>query len=211
MKLIFNILFLFISVISFGQNFEGTLTYRLEMEIKPSFQKMGITKERMIESMKKDGLWADKIETSYKLGNYYSLMQDSQKTKIVYLSDSNRLYTYVQYQKVNTVDVSIDNEFKLLGKKPTIELLDTIAQVYNRSCKIIRVKWTAGYYDYYFNSDFLKMSSSLYKNYVLDGWYGFLNISNALPLKIVKSTEGVVVSMTLINVEEKKISDDLFH
>lgn len=209
MRVFFIFLFFNVLVLK-GQNFEGKLTYVMDIDITMSLKKMGVTKEVIIESMKKEGMWADKIETSYKQGNYYSELQNNQKTKNIYRNDSNKVYTFMEGKNAISLDASVDNEEKITGKKRTVKLLDTLVQIYGRNCKIVRVRWMSGYYDYYFDSVFLKMSSNYYTNYILDGWYDFLEISNSLPLKIVKSTKGIVVTMTLNNVEQKMINEDLF-
>ncbi|HAO13961.1 MAG TPA: hypothetical protein DDE71_00115 [Tenacibaculum sp.] len=45
-------LFLLVFIKSFGQNFEGSLKYKMNIEISDKMKAMGITKEMLINKMK---------------------------------------------------------------------------------------------------------------------------------------------------------------
>jgi hypothetical protein len=99
----------------------------------------------------------------------------------------------------------------MLGKKPQIRLIDTTVIVYNKPCKIVRVQWSSGYYDYYFNTGFLPMNPELYKNHIYDGWSDFLKISQSLPVQIVKSVNGMMTTtLTLVEAQPKAIELAMF-
>ena len=210
MKKVFLIFYILSSCVCIGQNFEGILTYSMDLDISYSLKKIGITKEMMIKDMRKDGTWADQISIYYQAGNYFSLMKNDSKTYSIYRSDSNKLYTFFQGSKAIILDTSIDKEEKLTNRSPVIKLIDRLVVVYGKPCKIVRVQWESGFYDYYFKSDYLIMDSNLYKGHILNGWYGFLKISNALPLKIIKNSNGVIVTMTLINANNTKLDTHIF-
>ena len=68
MKNILLLLFL-IPVLSFSQNFEGTLVYENDIEIAEIFSKeFGMTKEKLMES----GKFFEESLITYKNGNYLS-------------------------------------------------------------------------------------------------------------------------------------------
>lgn len=109
------------------------------------------------------------------------------------------------------MDASADLEFQIIGKKPTIKKLDTIVTINEMECKIVRVNWKSGTYDYYYNSAFLKIDYKLFENHIYDGWAAFLKISNSLPIKIVKSTNGLAtVTLTLIRHSNETIDNKIF-
>lgn len=158
-------------------------------------------------------MWWDTITTSHKQGNMYSFL--SKATWSVYRTDSNKVFTFQSSDSSNiceAVDAAIDQEQIMLGKAPKITLIDTMVMVNAIPCKIVRVKWKSGSYDYYFNAGTAKIDPTLYSKYVYEGWAEFVKLSGALPLKIVKTTKGVMsVSMTMIKLDPKPISDSLFN
>ncbi len=216
MKVIRQILLIVIllsSLISFSQSFEGTLTYVSDLAVVPEMEKMmGITSEMLIGKMKQEGTWSDTIRISYKQGNYYKFMNP--KIWSVYKSETNKIYAFNDSEPTGTctvTDASIDVEFQFTGKMPEIKKLDTAVTVGGILCSIVRVKWGAGEYDYYYNSTQLTVNSDMFSKHIYDGWADFLKISKSLPLKIVQKTGGLgIMTLTLIKKEEEKINDKIF-
>jgi len=57
----------------------------------------------------------------------------------------------------------------------------------------------------------LPVDPSLFSKHIYDGWAEFLKISNALPLKIVKTMKGMMtVTMSLISTKPEVIDEKLF-
>jgi hypothetical protein len=212
-KILIAILFLSTGF-SYGQSFEGTLTYISELEVLPKMAKMGVTKEMLLDKMKLDGSWSDTIKTSYKNGNYFTLLNNNLKSRTIYKSDSNKIYS-LQDGDVSDIctvtDASIDLEFTLTGKLPIVEKLDTTTFVDGINCNIVRVKWKSGTYDYYYNSNKLTVDATLFAKHMYDGWSGYLKISNSLPLKIVKTTKGMMtITMTLVSSKVEVVNEKIF-
>jgi len=195
-----------------GQSFEGTLTYSVEMEVSEKMQNFGITKEVWIEKMRNEGVWSDSIMITYKDGEYFQQMGESMLAWSIYRSDSNKLYSFQKDEDICTVlNTGIDLEEEMTGNEPKVTLLDTIVFISEMHCKIVRVKWKAGYYDYYFNSDTNSINPEFYKSYKYDGWYEYLKIAKSLPIRIVKSTKGIMtVTMSLVDTKKHKLDDSLF-
>ena len=216
MKQIITTILVFTTGILFGQSYEGTLVYKTDFQFKISekMMKMGITEEMMKEKMKKEGSLTDSIKTIYKQGDYITYTNFSPQSWSVYKQLANKLYSFqdVEASDICTVtDVSIDMEFQMTGNKPIIQKLDTVVDINGRRCEIVRVLWKSGTYDYYFDSNFLKVDAKLFENHIYDGWADFLKISNSLPIKIVKSVKGLTtVSHTLIRHKEETIDPKLF-
>jgi hypothetical protein len=199
---------------SFGQSYEGTLTYVSDIDVTEKLIKMGMSKQNLLNKMKADGSWSDTIMTYYKQGNYYTLLNNYPRSWAIYRADSNQVYSMQDGDAsdiCNVTDASIDLEFTMTSKMPTVQKLDTVAIVNGISCNIVRVKWKSGTYDYYYNPTYFTINASLFERHLLDGWAEFLKISNALPIKIVKSINGMMsVSFTLISNKSESINDKLF-
>jgi len=177
-------------------------------------EEMGMTKEMFLAEMKKEGTWSDTINISYKQGNYYTLLNAKMKSWSIYKSVANKIYSFQdgESKDICTVaDASIDLEFKMTGKMPTVKKLDTTVMIDGIACNVVRVKWKTGAYDYYYNSSKLNVDANLFANHTYDGWAEYLKISNSLPIRIVKKTDGMMtITMTLVNAKTEAISDKLF-
>lgn len=198
--------------VAFGQSFEGTLTYYSEIDILEKFKKMGLTKEMLVEKMKEDGSYTDTGKTSYKKGNYYSVLNSNPKTRLVYRSGENKLYVMHDGSDVCSVtDVTIDLEFTMTGKMPTVQKLDTTVVVNGATCNIVRVKWGSGTYDYYYDPTKLSADPGLFAKHTYDGWAEFLKISRALPVRIVKTVNGMMtVTQTLVSTKAGTVDEKVF-
>lgn len=214
MRQILTTIMLFTTLLSFGQTYEGTLTYIVDLEVSEKLINMGMTKQILLDKMKSEGSWSDTIRTSYKQGNYYTLLNNNPKSWSIYKADSNKIYSMQDGEASDlctVTDASIDLEFTMTGKMPIVEKLDTTVMVDGVSCSIVRVKWKSGIYDYYYNQNKLTIDPSLFSKHTYDGWAEFLKISKALPLKIVKTTNGMMtITMTLISSKAEVIDEKLF-
>jgi hypothetical protein len=214
MKHFFLAIMLFTTGIVYAQSFEGTLTYLADLEVSESLSKMGVTKQRLIDKMKKEGTWSDTVKIVYKEGNYYTLVGKKPKSWTIYKAETNKIYTMQDgdASDICTVtDASIDLEATMTGKMPTVQKLDTSVVIDGVNCTIVRVKWKSGNYDYYYNATKLGVTPTVFAKHVYDGWAEFLKISNALPLKIVKTTKGMMsVTLTLVSSKTEKIDHKLF-
>ncbi|MBN8572638.1 MAG: hypothetical protein J0M05_01890 [Candidatus Kapabacteria bacterium] len=198
----------------YGQSFEGTLSYISDFELAENMKKMGMTKEMLHDKMKQDGSYSDTIKISYKQGNYYILTNNNPKSWSIYKAETNKIYTMQDGDAADictVTDASIDLQFTMTSKMPTIEKLDTTVIVGGVSCSIVRVKWKSGTYDYYYDPTKLTVDPALFSKHVYDGWADFLKISKALPVKIVKTTKGMMtVTMTLVTTKTEVIDEKLF-
>lgn len=207
-------IFLLTTLLTFGQSYEGTLTYVTDIDVSEKLVKMGMTKQILLDKMKNEGSWSDTIRTTYKQGNYYTLLNNNPKSWSIYKADSNKIYSFQdgEVSDICTVtDASIDLEFTMTGKMPTVEKLDTTVSIDKVSCSIVRVKWKSGTYDYYYNQTELTVDGSLFAKHTNDGLAEFLKISNALPMRIVKSVNGMMaITMTLTKSKSEVIDEKLF-
>lgn len=207
MKNILLLLFL-IPILGFSQNFEGTLVYENDIEIAEKFSKQfGMTKEKMMES----GQFFEETLTTYKNGNYLS-KPNKGKIKVIYLSDRNEILTLdKKLDLVPAIKAEIDLETELKEKSPKITVEQTDEIILNIKCSKVIVEWETGTYEYFFNSDYLKMDYTLYSNHKYDMWSEYLKLSNSLPFKIVKRIDGMTtITMTLKEIKEHSVNDKIF-
>ena len=62
-------LFLLVCIKSFGQNFEGSLRYKMNIEISDKMKEMGATKNMLIKKMKSE-FFFEEVTYAYKHNNY---------------------------------------------------------------------------------------------------------------------------------------------
>ena len=205
---------LFTTLISFGQSYEGTLTYVADFKVSEKLVKMGITKQTLLDKMKSEGSWSDTIRTSYnKHGDYYTLRNTSPKSWSIYKTGNNKIYAMQdgEASDICAVTDAVDLEFTITGKTPTAEKLDSIVIIDGVSCSLVRITWKSGTYDYYYNQTKFTVDGSLFAKHTYDGWAGFLKIANALPIRIVKTTKGMMsLTMTLISSKTDVVDEKLF-
>lgn len=211
MKQILTAIILLSSELVFAQSFEGTLTYIYEFEIAENLKKMGIAKETIIDKMKEEGSYFDTVRISYKQGNYFTLGNNNGlKSWTIYNAAENKIYTMQDGEAsdiCSVTDASVDAESAMTGKKATVEKLDTTVLINGNTCRIVRVKWKSGTYDYYYMEGSLTVEPGLFARHTYEGWAEFLKISNSLPVRIVK-TANEMLSVTLLMVSSKAESID---
>ena len=213
------ILFTFLvlaSGIIHGQTFEGTLTYKTEynFEISPEMEKMGMTKEKLMDRMKSEGNWCDSLSVSYKGNNYYKYSHVTPAAWTIYKGETNKIYSFQESADslCTVTDASFDLEEKMSGNKPAIGKTGTVIDINGLMCEEVQVVWKSGSYHYYFRPSFFVMDTALYANHIYDGWAGYLRIAHALPVRVVKSITGLgTVTLTLSSYNTEKIKDSLFY
>ncbi len=152
-----------------AQSFEGTLTYTMDFTVAEQMAKMGMTKEILLDKMKQEGSWSDTVLITYRQGNYYTLMNGDPRSWSVYTSETNKIHTFQEGEASDictVTDASIDLEFQMTGKKPTIQKLDTTVVIDGIPCSVVRVKWNMGFHDYIYNPKDLKVDPTLFKGHI---------------------------------------------
>jgi hypothetical protein len=209
-------IFILIAGILRGQSFEGTLTYAAEYKfnVSPDMEKMGVTKEKLIEKMIKEGTWSDSIKVTYKQDNYIIYTDFSPAAWSIYRGQTNRIYSFKENDTAGVcivTDASIDLEQQMKGIKPVTANTGITVDINGWMCELVRVIWKSGSYDYYYQPSTFKIDPALYANHISEGWAGYLQISHALPIKIMKSINGVgTVTLTLSTFKEETVDDKIF-
>lgn len=210
-SLLILLLAAFCTISTQAQNFEGVLTYTVELEVGKEMQQFGLTAETLKESLKEEGSWADTIKITYHNGNYHYQPLMANKTYTIYRADSNKIFGFTDDNEHCTVtDAGVDLEKAMGGKGPKIFKRDTTITVNGTVCKIVRVKWATGYYDYYYADNINPIDPAFYSKHINDGLASYLAFAKALPVRIVKNVAGNAFIMTLADTRLQKIPDTLF-
>lgn len=172
-----------------SQSFEGKLEYVVNTTTLGDTLINGISKNNLIENLKKQGeIPVDTITYMYtSKGNFLNIYKYKDIGIInTYLQKNNLLYRFVDNSNiVSAIDVSIDLE-EILGNKPIITKKEKKEMVGEINCSIVEVAWKTGVYRYHYAEGLLSINPDLFKNYRYDQFYEFLKISHSLPIKIEK-------------------------
>lgn len=185
------------------QNFEGTLTYTFDFELSEEMKNKGFTKEDLKQRLIDEKTFSEEVKYFYKDSNYIIETVNSTGT---YLSLDNIIYSRNRGENIVVAINTKDNPIKVINT--TIE--ETDLYILGVRCKKMIIETKHGEYEYFFNSDFLKMDASLYENYFYENFNTYLKVSNSLPFRIIKNINGNKTIMNLVNYEKKKINDSIF-
>jgi hypothetical protein len=214
-RTLFTTLLIFCFTISYGQSFEGTLTYKVEFDIKT--QKIGnfeITEEQVIQKMKSDGEYFDQVIVTIKEGNYEKTDNSNLQKRIVYKADVNKVYTFQKdLEYVVITDASKTNLMKLDLPEPSFEKIDTTKVIYGHKCSMLKLDWDKiGTELYYYDKEHLKIDPNLFKNHNYEYLNEVIKLTNSYPMEIVKTlSDFITIRMTLVNVSEKEIDNYHFN
>jgi hypothetical protein len=210
-------LFIFITGLLRGQSFEGTLTYKAEYKFNVSaeMEKRGVTKQKLIEKMKNEGTWSDSLRVTYKQDNYIMYTDFSPMAWSIYKGETNKIYSFRENDTAGiciVTDASIDLEQHMRGIKPITANTGLTVDINGWMCELVRVIWKIGSYDFYFQPATFNIDPALYAKHISDGWAGYLQISHALPIRIVKTITDVgTVTLTLSSYKEEKVDENIFN
>ncbi|MEO6668331.1 MAG: hypothetical protein ABIN36_02575 [Ferruginibacter sp.] len=179
-KIFVQFIVMIISAVSFGQNFEGKITYQNNYTSKIP----GATSEQLSLMM------GDKQEFFIKDSNYKSTLNGSMLQWQLFESGTNKLYTKMSGSETllwNDAGVNDDEIIKTEINKNVIEVLGYRCDELILTCKNAVQK-------FYFNSQ-LAVDAAIFANHKYGNWYDVISRSNALPLKsIIENPQFTLVS-----------------
>jgi len=212
MKKIVTLLLCIVSTTIYAQFFEGTLTYKVEYEIKTGTS-FPVSKEQLLETLKKSGDYFDTLVVHIKNGNYEKITNSEEKKRIVYTSNKQKIYTiddgvdYVLIQNAKKYAATII-EFE----KPTFTKNDTITMIAGKECTSIVLDWDGlGQETYFYNDTFLNIDPELFKDHQFEYFYDILKHTKSYPTQINKSLNGLMeIRMILVDYVSEEIPDSSF-
>ena len=194
---------------SYGQSFEGKLTYKIEF----NFKMEGISENDMIEHMKKSGEYFDTLVVKIKNGNYEKLVNSRNSKRIVYKSDINKIYTFdTGFEYVLIANAKNYNSTNMEFERPKIIQNDSTVSIMGKDCKSITLDWdNLGKETYFYNDSFLKIDSELFKSHNYEYLNEILTITKSYPTQINKSlNQFIEIRMILVDYSEEEINESAF-
>jgi hypothetical protein len=192
--------------LSFGQTFEGYITYKMEVlnpnpEIIPDVAWQKGIKEQLGES----GYMLQKY--FYKKDKYISEIQAGNENGYqLYNVADKLLYSWqLNSETAMTVDSRVfADDFKEIIENEKSETIMGIV------CKSIIVKSKMGEMTIWYNKDYLKIDSHLFEEHKYGHWNYILNKIGCLPLKMEQKGLMSHIVQTAINYKDEVVDDKKF-
>lgn len=190
------------SFISFGQNFEGWITYKVEVH-NPNPEKIpdSTWQKGIKEQFGEKGYMLQKY--FYKGPNYISEIEAGNQNGFqVFNPKDGLLYSW---QKGSDTAFTVNSRE---SKDDLIEIIesDETNIVLNIACKSIVVKSKMGQMTLWYNSEYLKMDAKLYQGHVYGHWEGILHKIRCLPLKIEQKGFMSSITQTAIAYKHEEVN-----
>jgi hypothetical protein len=185
----------FISLCSYSQSFEGRITYSNSYESKiPNVSNVQLSQ-----------MMGSEQEFYIKGGKYKSFVNGTSLEYLLYLPESNKLYT-----KMPGSDVLLWGD----ASKNNDEILSTVINknadtVLGFVCDEVIFNCKSGVQKYYFNSKF-SVDANAYANHKAANWAAFLSTAGALPLKMIIESEQFVFESTAVSYKQEIVADEIF-
>lgn len=213
-KSTFLILFTWMSFSIYAQSFEGKLTYSVNFRFDSlALEKFGLTEQDILQEMKDDGDYYDTITVILKGGNYIKEDNSDKRKKIVYVNNLNKIFLFQKNdESVIVTDGTQANPMNLDFKEPAIEKIDTVKNIYNKDCHLIKLSWGGlGEELYYYHPELLKIDAGLFSKHHYEYLDTVLALTQSYPVEIEKSLGNLFSArFTLVAISEEKIDDKLF-
>ena len=194
-KTIFFLIAAFFSLVSFGQHFEGKITYKNSYTSKTP----GVTDEQFT-------LMLGSVQEYYiKEGDYKSIVNGSLLEWQVYINKDNKLYTKMSNSETlwwNDGATNPDEVLKTEINKGVIDILGYKCDELILTCK-------SGTQKFYFNPNF-SVDKEMFKNHQFGNFYEVLSRSNSLPLKAVIENQQFILESMATGIVRVKLEKSFF-
>lgn len=180
---------------SFGQSFEGKITYSNTYK-----SKLAKLKDEQLNTM-----LGTSQEYYIKGDNYKSLFNGKFVKMQIYRAEENKSYSltaksdtllWEDYSK--NKDVAVNYEIQK-GKD----------RVLNIPCDVIIVSTAKSKTYYYYNAKY-RVNPKLFSNHNYGNWYYIISKTKALPLKIVYETGEYILTSTAVKITPMKLDKNVF-
>jgi len=212
MNRILFFIILLITTYTYGQSFEGQITYKVIIKVN-SESSFGISEKKMIEHLKNSGEYFDTLVINIKNGNYEKLINKKKPIRSVYKSGINKIYTFQTGSELVFIkDAKKYSPENLPIGKPKIIHNDSTVSIMGKECKSITLdNGMYGKETYFYNDSILKIDSELFKDHNTGYLNEILTLTKSYPIQITNlSVNSFEVKMILVDYSEKEISDSAF-
>jgi len=192
---------------SYGQTFEGWITYKVEaLNPNPKMIPDSTWQNGIKEQFGERGYIIQKY--FYKKDRYISEIDAGKETGFqAYNSKDQLLYSW-QVNSDTAVTVDSREFMDELVEITTSEALDTIMGI---SCRSILVKSKMGQITLWYNNAYFKMDASMYKGHKYGHWEQILKKIGCLPLKMEQKSYMGHIVQTAMDYKEESINDNKFN
>ena len=192
--------------ISYGQTFEGWITYKMEaLNPNPKMIPDSTWQKGIKEQFGERGHIIQKY--FYKKDKYISEMDAGKETGFQAYNTKDKLLYSWQLDSDTAITVDSKKYLDELVEIKDSEAVDTIMGI---SCKSIIVKSKMGQMTLWYNSDYFKMDASLYKGHKYGHWEQILKKIGCLPLKMEQKGFMTHIVQTATDFKEEPINDNQF-
>lgn len=190
-KTIFLAITIFITMFTFGQNFEGKIIYANTFKSKIS----NITDQQWSNMM------GSKFEYFIKNGSYKTSTNGNIFQWQIYNTKENKIYNkYANSTKALWMDAS-HNEDVILKT----EINKNVTTILGYACDELILTCKSGVQKYYYNSSVLKTDASLFINHNYANWNQFLKTTKSLSLKSIIETDQFILESIVTEIIPTKL------
>jgi hypothetical protein len=203
---LFIIVLTFVGSISYGQTFEGWLTYKMEaLNPNPKMIPDSTWQKGIKEQFGERGHIVQKYY--YKKDKYISEIDAGKQTGFQAYNVKDKLLYSWQINSDTAITVDSRKSMDELVEIIDNEAVDTILGI---PCKSITVKSKMGQMTLWYNSNYFKMDASMYKGHKYGHWGQILKKTACLPLRMEQKGFMAYIVQTAIDYKEEPISDNQF-
>jgi hypothetical protein len=206
MKSVFTILLILFCALSFAQNFEGSITYKMEMlnpnsALIPDSSFQEIIKQQFGER-------GYMIQTYYYKGkNYISELDAGMQSGFQCYNPKDKLL--YSWQVNNDTAITVDSR-KYMDEVIEIMSSNETETILNIPCKVLILKSKMGSMKVWYNSEHFKTDPKLYKGHKYGHWEAMLNEIKCLPIKVEQTGFMTHVVQTATEYKETVVAEDKF-
>jgi hypothetical protein len=180
---------------SFGQNFEGKVTYANSYT-----SKMPNVSDEMFSSM-----MGTTQEYLMKGADYKSSTNGTFFQWQLYLSKDNKLYNKVSNSPtIGWIDGAVNTDEVIKS-----EVNKNVLEVLGYKCDELILTCKSGVQKYYFNRTF-KLDPKLHEQHKFGNWSEYLSRAHALPLKVIIDNPQFTLESTATEVKPMKVDEKIF-
>lgn len=194
------------TIFSFGQTFEGWITFKMEaLNPNPAMIPDSLWQKGIQKQFGEKGYMLQKY--FYRKGKYASEIEAGAASGFqVYNTKDKLLYSW---QSGSDTAITVDSRKNLdeLVEITEAEELDTILGI---PCRSVHLKSKMGEMTLWYNSDHFKMDAAHYKGHKYGHWEEILKKIGCLPLKMEQKGFMAHIVQTALEFKEEPVSDDRF-
>ncbi len=189
------ILFLLTTLFSYGQNFEGKITYQNSYK-----SKMANLTDQQFSSM-----MGTTQEYLIKEGNYKSLTNGTFMQWQLYINADNRLYNKMANSPTIFWNDGASNPDEVLKAEVNKNVINILGQ----QCDELILTCRSGTQKYYFSTK-LKVDPKLYEKHKFGNWSEYIARTNSLPLKMIIDSPQFTLECLATEIKPLKLDDKEF-